>query len=311
MILTVTAHAALDRVLFIPAFVPAGTMRTDRAVDAVGGKGFDASVALQGLGAENVALGFMAGPTGQQLARLLDGYGIHHDLVWVAGDTRVSHVVVETQHRHRESHITATGYAVTPTDIEHLVTRYCAWLASAQGTTLCGSLPPGAPVDLYARLVHLAHAAGVLVLIDCVGEPARCAVAARPTVLKSNRAELATSFGIEAPALVELVAGVQRLRAEYELANVVVTGGSDGMLAVTAGGDYLAATPSQPAVNAAGAGDAVAGVIAWRLASGDKWPEVLRWAAAAGAAATLTERTAECRAEDVQRLYAQVVVQAL
>ena len=310
MILTVTAHAALDRVLFIPEFMPGGTMRTERAVDAVGGKGFDASVALQGLGADNVALGFVAGPTGQQLVKLLDEYGVHHDLIWVEGDTRLAHVVVETHH-HRECHITTTGYAVTPADVERFVKSYCAWLPSVGWATICGSLPPGAPKDLYARLVDLAHGAGVFVLIDCEGELARSAAAAHPTILKLNRAELAATFGVVAPSLAELVAGVQGLRVEHDLPNVMVTAGSDGILAVTAAGVFLASPPAQRAVNAAGAGDAVSGTIAWRLAVGDGWPEALRWAAAAGAAATLTERTAECRSEDVQRIYAKVAVQAL
>lgn len=311
MILTVTAHAALDRVLFIPEFVPAGTMRTSRAVDAVGGKGFDASVALRGLGAETVALGFVAGPTGQQLVNLLDGYGIRHDLTWVAGDTRCAHVVVETMHANRESHITTTGYTVTAADVDRLLTRYRTWLPSAGWTAICGSLPPSAPADLYARLVQLAQAAGISVLIDAMGEPARAAAASGPTILKLNRAELAATYDITAPSLAKLAVGVQRLRAESGLANIVVTGGKDGILAVTPDAAYLAVAPVQPVVNAAGAGDAVAGVLAWRLSGGDGWPEALRWAAAAGAATTLTERTAECHAADVQRLLPLVVVQTL
>lgn len=311
MILTITAHAALDRVLFISEFVPAATMRTARSIEAVGGKGFDVSVALAGLGADTVALGFVAGPTGRQLLSLMDGYGIRHDVVEVEGDTRIAHVVVETTHGHRESHITTTGYAVSQAAIDRLVERYLAWLPSAQWVVMSGSLPPAAPPDLYATLITLAHSRGISVLADCAGEPARRAAAAQPAVLKLNRAELAATFGATAPTLVELTVCVQMLRAENGLTNVIVTAGSEGILAVTSAGIFLAGAPSQPVVNAAGAGDAVSAAIAWRLGRGDAWPEALRWAAASGAAATLTERTAEVRGDDVRRLYADAWVKRL
>ena len=50
MILTLTANAALDRVIFVEEFVPATTMRAPRFLECAGGKGFDTSVALCGLG---------------------------------------------------------------------------------------------------------------------------------------------------------------------------------------------------------------------------------------------------------------------
>ncbi|MBZ0307172.1 MAG: 1-phosphofructokinase, partial [Anaerolineae bacterium] len=81
MFLTITANTALDRVIFIDEFTPETVMRTNRWITSVGGKGFDASVVYRAVGAETLAIGFMAGETGKQLARLLDSYGIQHDLV--------------------------------------------------------------------------------------------------------------------------------------------------------------------------------------------------------------------------------------
>ena len=111
MILTVTLNSALDRLLFLDEFRPGTTMRPQKMVEAVGGKGFDVSVVLQTLQAENLALGLVAGLTGQQLVKLLDGYGITYDLIWVDGETRIAHVLVETRH-HRHSHVIAGGLSV-------------------------------------------------------------------------------------------------------------------------------------------------------------------------------------------------------
>ena len=310
MILTVTTNASLDRLLFIPEFVATSNMRVQKNLDAVGGKGFDTSVALSCIGVETTALGFIAGRTGEQLVELLNGYGIQSDLLWVEGETRIAHVVIETAH-HRHSHITSTGYSVSTADLDRFVDRYCSHLDAARWAIISGSLPPGAPADFYGRLVMLAKQKGVSTIVDCADEPSRQAASQRPTILKMNRAELAQSYGVTADNLPELNQRVRKLAEQNSLANVVITCGAEGILAVTEAGSHLATTPPQQEVSAAGAGDAVSGCLAWRLGQGDDWPSALRWAAATGAAVVLCERTAECRREDVDAIYPQVTVTSL
>ena len=60
---------------------------------------------------------------------------------------------------------------------------------------LAGSLPPGAPVDGYARLARLAAAAGARAAIDIDGEPLLAALAAKPWLVKVNAREAATITG--------------------------------------------------------------------------------------------------------------------
>lgn len=310
MILTVTVNASLDRLLFIPEFAATTNMRVQKNLDAVGGKGFDTSVALRCIGVETTALGFVAGRTGEQLVELLHSYGIQPDLLWVEGDTRIAHVVIETTH-HRHSHITSTGYSVSAADLERFVERYRGHLGTARWVIMSGSLPPGAPADFYARLVMLANQKDASTVVDCAGKPSLQAAAQRPTILKMNRAELAQSYGVTADNLPALNQRVRKLAEQRSLANVVITCGADGILAVTEEGSHLAIAPLQQEVSAAGAGDAVSGCLAWRLGQGDDWPSALRWAAATGAAVVLCERTAECRREDVNAIYPQVTVTSL
>lgn len=311
MILTVTANASLDRVLFIPELIPGANIYTERVMEAVGGKGYDAAVACRGLGADCVALGFVAGLTGRQLVDLLDGYGIHHDLIWMPGDTRIAHVIIESR-LHRDSHITTNnGYTLDDAAMAELLTRYRGHLLGVRWVVAAGSLPGGAPPDFYAQITAIAKAAGVPILVDCFGEPMQRAIQAGPTIAKMNRSELARSFGVSAANLVELAPAVRALRDQHGVAGMIITAGGEGILGVTPDGDFLAVAPHQNAVNAAGAGDATSAALAWRLEAGDPWPEALRWAAATGAASTLTERTGECRRADVELLYPLVSVQPL
>lgn len=310
MILTVTPGSAVDRVIVIDEFLPGGTMRTPRLLECVGGKGSDASVVLRELGADTLAMAFVAGDRGRDYLRLLEEHGVRHDCVWCEGETRIAHVLVETRHR-RHSHITAGALHVTADAYAEFREKLQRNLRSAAWVAMGGALPAGLPGDFFAEVILAAKAAGVPALIDSYGEPMRQAAGACPAVVKLNRHELAETFGIHAGALPELRACTEQLAAELKLPALVVTCGGDGILAVVGRDAYLACSPQVEEVNAAGAGDAVTGALAWRFAEGDAWPEALRWAAASAAAVVMTEGTAECHRSDVLALLPQIAVTAM
>lgn len=310
MFLTVTPNSALDRVIFIDQFAPETVMRTTRWVDSVGGKGFDTSVALRALGAETLAVGFMAGPTGEQLQRLLERYGIMHDLVWVEGETRTAHIIAETA-LGRISHIMIGALTVSAPQVDDLLRRIDAHLPGARWLIGGGSLPSGLSPDLFAQTVARAHAHGVPSLLDISGPPALAAAPAKPTILKMNRREFCATFDLDDIPWEALLSPAKDVAARLGLGNLVLTGGADGILAITEQGGFHAAAPHQRVVNAAGAGDAASAALAWRLAEGDNWPSALRWAAATGAAVVLTEGTADCDMADIQRILPAVHLTAL
>lgn len=282
-------------------------MRPSKMIEGVGGKGFDVSVVLQSLGAKNIALGLVAGPTGRQLVNLLDKYGITYDLIWVDGETRLAHVLVETRH-HRHSHVVAAGLSVSAESYQTFIERYRDYVSRASWVIAGGTLAAGLPVSAYRQLAEIAHEAGVSILVDSAGPPLVETAAVRPAILKMNEDEFSQSFGIQTDSLAELKLKAEALRRREQWPALVITCGAAGILALTAEGSYLAAAPPQQAANAAGAGDGVSAALVWRLAQGDDWPEALRWAAATGAAVVLTEVTAECRWIDIERLVKQTKV---
>lgn len=301
MILTLTLNAALDRLIFVDEFQPGTRMIPYKMVDAVGGKGFDASVALSLLGVDTLALGFVGGEIGQQLVKLLDGYGVAHDLIWLDGETRLSHVIAETK-TNQHSHIIAGSLPIPAGDFEEFLRRYRQQAAAAGWIVAAGSLPPGVPENCYQTIVEIAHEVGAPILLDVTGPPALSVLSARPTILKMNETEFSATFAVQAETIDQLQTQAKIIREREKLSALVITCGKDGILAVTGDGAFLAAAPLQQAVNAAGAGDSASGALAWRRAMGDDWPEALRWTAAISAAAVLTEATGEVRIADVERL---------
>ncbi|HTX78313.1 MAG TPA: hexose kinase [Longilinea sp.] len=308
MILTVTPNSAIDHVLFVDELIPGGNMYTRKAVTSVGGKAFDASVVLSTLGAEQLALGFAAGENGRQLEILLDNYGIPHDLIHVAGETRVAHVVVEID-KHRHSHITTQGYTLDAAGLDAFWQLFRSRLNGVSWVVSGGTLPQGCSVDFYARLTQEARETGAMTLVDTSGEPARQAAESRPAVLKMNQREFAATFDHPAHDMEHLRSAAQEVRQQLSLPALVVTCGAEGILAVTEKGTWVAKSPPQAEVNSAGAGDGVSAALAWQFSQGVMWEGALPWAAATGAAVVLTDGTADCRLEDIHRIRPDVQLQ--
>jgi 1-phosphofructokinase family hexose kinase len=310
MFLTITPNSALDRVLFIDEFRAQTVMRTPQAIDSVGGKGFDTSVVLRALGKKTTALGFVAGRVGQELVTLLDGYGIDHDLIWVAGDTRIAHVIVEKRHN-RHSHIISGQLELKANDADALLEQVKIHLPQSQWVICAGSVPAELDVDLYAQIVILARKAGKPSLVDSHGPGLEQAAKARPTILKMNREEMGETFGVIDETLVQMAQAACTLQADLDLNHVVITCGRDGIVALNHEDAWHAVAPLQQAVNAAGAGDAVSAALVVRLSAGDSWENALRWAAATSAAVVLTPGTADCHMKDILRIFQETVVRRL
>ena len=309
-ILVINIHAALDRIFFIDRFVPDAHMRAKKTLECIGGKGLDTAVVLKELGAVLRAVTFIAGANGQILARLLAEKGIDTELLWVEGETRVANVIVETENQ-CHSHITTTGYHVDRKDCDQLLETIQNLGRGAEWAVISGSLPPGAPPTIYQEIVRELHAQGVKVLIDSLGPPLLLTLPLAPEIVKMNRTEFSETFHNQAGNLEEWVGPVRKIMAEHALKSFVLTGGSEGILAVSPEGVYLAECKVKKEVNAAGAGDAVSAALIHRLYLGDSWEQALTWAAATSAAVVQTEGTAECSLLEIIALLPEVRLRTL
>ena len=310
MILTVTANSALDRVLFIDEWSPGLPMRTDRYLDCMGGKGMDCSVVLRHLGVDTVALVFAGGATGRDMLVVADRYGIVTEPVWADGETRVSHVICERAHG-RHNHIISGSLRVGDAHTDELLQRFRRRVGEADWVVCAGTVAPGCPSTLYRDLIAIAAESGTPVLVDCAGVPMLAALEARPAIAKMNHEEFELTFAMRPRSSEEWAEEARRVCRTHEMRALVLTLGAEGMIVAVEDGAFHVAAPVQRAVNAAGAGDAVSAALVWRLAEGDGWADALRWAAGTAAAVVLTEGTADCRAEDVERLRGEVVVREL
>jgi 1-phosphofructokinase family hexose kinase len=307
MILTVTLNSGIDKVLLIEELLPGLPVTARKVVNSVGGKGLDVSVALRHLGVETRGLAFVAGDTGRQLAALLDDYDILPELVWVEGETRTSYVIAESKPG-RVSHIKCGELQISSQHIQQFLHAYHTHLPGADWVICSGSIPPSLPVTFYGDLVQTALLAGVQVLVDSSRQAILATLEFHPTILKMNWEEFNWTF-YKSDTFEDLISHARQAVEQHEIANLVITCGRKGILAITRAGTFHAHAPIQLVVNAAGAGDSASAALTWRLSLGDAWPEALRWAAAVSAAVVLTEGTADCRMTDVDAIYPNTIVE--
>lgn len=255
-IVALTPNAALDRTWRVPRLETGESHRVGRGTSRAGGKGVNAARVVHALGLPSLAVVTAGGATGERLAAELDASGLPHRIVPVAGETRESIAIVDDTGR--ATLLNERGIPLRPAELDALATATREASQGAGALLVSGSLPPGTPVGFLAGVVRDAPAP---VVVDTHGPALLEAARAGAEVLAPNRAELAETSG-ERGAL----AGARRL-LDAGAALVVVSLGVEGMLAVPAHGEALAARPSRVLHgNPTGAGDAASAAIASWLA---------------------------------------------
>lgn len=279
LIVTVTPNPSVDRTLEVGRIERGAVLRaTSTRIDA-GGKGVNVTRALVANGHESIAVLPLGGPDGEVLSRLLvDGGTPHRPLSTTAG-TRTNITLSEPDGT--VTKVNAPGAPLDRAEIAALVDEAVCALPGADWLVLCGSLPAGAPVDLYATLTTRAHVVGVKVAVDTSGAPLEAALDARPDLIKPNLAELAELVDRPLAGMDDVIAAAEQVRLTG-VGVVVVSLGASGALLVDGSEPVLAVPPSVPARSDVGAGDTL---LAGFLAAGGAGADALRtgvaWAAAA------------------------------
>jgi 1-phosphofructokinase family hexose kinase len=309
MILSLTLNPAVDKTVFVRELVPGAVNRASRSVLDPGGKGINVSRVVHRLGQPTIAFGFLAGNLGAIIARALDDEGVAHRFAWVAGETRLDVVVVD-ESRGTSLKLWDCGPRIARADLEALLADVRRWLPATRVLVVAGSVPPGVPRDVYARLVDDARTHGVRTILDADGETLRLGLSARPSLIKPNVAEAETLLGRRLPDVTSVAEAARELLGRGPEA-VVVSMGSRGAICASAAGVALAVPPPVQRRSTVGSGDSLVAGLAIGLASG--WPLVdgLRLGTAAGAATAETQGTELGRTEEIEALEANVEIRSL
>lgn len=158
-------------------------------------------------------------------------------------------------------------------------------LPGADLLTISGSLPPGAPLDGYKRIVELAHDIGTPVVLDAAGDYLDQALEAGPDVVKINAAEAASLFGLQQTEIHTCATASElRARAGGDGHAAIITLGDQGIVAAAPNGSEWKGSIDTLGRYPVGSGDAFLGGLALALGRALPWPETLALALGAAAA---------------------------
>ena len=285
MVYTVTFNPALDYVVRVDTFRDGNINRAESEDVQFGGKGINVSAVLRNLGVDNVALGFVAGFTGQALEQGLLKNGIHTDFIRLDdGLTRIN-VKIKAE---RETEINGRGPDIPASALEAMFVKLDR-LRERDVLVLSGSVPGSLPNDIYRRILSRLDGRGILTVVDAARDLLCNVLPYQPFLIKPNNLELGEIFGrtLESD---EDIAECAHLLQERGARNVLISMAGDGSLLLDeTGGCHRLGVPKGKVRNSVGAGDSmVAGFLAGWLKEHD-YRAAHRMGAAAGAATAFSD----------------------
>ncbi len=303
-VLTVTLNPALDLSTGVDHVVPGVKLRCGPARTDPGGGGINVSRAIALLGGTSRAFVALGGRNGETLAALLreaDLTLVHHE---APGETRSSLSVMD-RHKGEQYRFMLPGPGWSPFDV--IAAERAIVEAALHGgiVVLSGTLPPGAVPQVVPDLCGKLTAKGAEVIVDTSGPAlhllARAAGPA-PHILRMNQEEADDLSGRRLGDLAESADFAQSLVRRGVAGMVIVARGPEGSVLVTEGQRLHSRAADVPVRSKVGAGDTFVGAFTLAHARGAALSAALTQGVAAASAAVMTEGTALCRREDVERL---------
>lgn len=309
MIYTITLNPALDHFLEVGDLKvdDANRMRTECLY--AGGKGIDVSRAIRQLGGDSMALGFIGGHNGQLMVDLLKAEGVTCYFTPIAQETR-RNIIISTRTRGTQTILNSIGPVVTANEWREFLTHLRLLDLREACVVLSGSLPRGVSHDAYRQIISLVQRRGARAILDADGPSLRAGLKAKPFASKPNVNELRRLTGRSLRTDAEILGAAESLnRSGVKM--VIVSCGRRGILAVSGSERYHATPPAVKVRSTVGAGDSAVAGFVFRHAGGKTFEDCIRFATAAGTAATLAPGNQLCRLRDVQRLMPRIRVARL
>ncbi len=309
MILTLTVNPAIDRNVSVDRLVFEDRAYILATREAAGGRGINASCVLNNFGAETRAVAICGGKSGKLLEEFLAQCGFAFDLVRVRHQIRTNFTIADKQGLAVK--LNEVGPTLSEAECGRIERAVNHRLGQAEWLMLCGSLPPGVPVDFYARLIRAAQRRGVKTLVDTDGAPLEAALEAQPAVVTPNQQEaerLLTRALITRSHFQEAAARIRDMGAT----EAVLSLGARG--AVVAAGDgalWEVIPPRVEALCPIGAGDALAAAYVWSIRRSGDPIEAARWGVAAGTASARLPGVSFATLEQTREMYARVETRRL
>jgi len=193
LIYTVTLNPAIDYVMHPLSLDMGYTNRSSSEELHVGGNGLNICQLLNELDTPNVALGIVAGFTGDYIIKRLQEKGVSSNFVRLDhGNTRINvklKGIVMTM-------VNGMGPRIPQSKVDELLDRI-DYLGSGDTIVLTGSIPKSLPRDIYSIIMERLSGRGIRFVVDAPGELLVNALKSKPFLIKPNNHEIGRIFNMK------------------------------------------------------------------------------------------------------------------
>lgn len=285
MIYTITFNPALDYIVRVDDFKLGQVNRTYYEEIYAGGKGINVSIVLNNLNVENIALGYIAGFTGQEIESKVKSMGCKTDFIKL--DNGMSRINVKLK-SNEESEINGQGPAIDDSDLDKLYKKLDL-LKEGDILVLAGSIPNTLPENVYEIIMERLKDKDVKIIVDATKDLLLNVLKYKPFLIKPNHHELAELFNTEIKNEDEIILYAKKLK-EMGARNVLISMAGDGAIFVTEDNRVIKSqVPKGNLVNSVGAGDSMVGGFIAGYLKNNNLEEAFKMGVATGSASAFSE----------------------
>ncbi|MBN1898734.1 MAG: 1-phosphofructokinase family hexose kinase [Spirochaetes bacterium] len=188
MILITNLNTTIDKTHIVPHYKLNGVFRPQETIKVGGGKGINVARVLNKLKISCTVIGFLGGINTRSVKENFKKEKINFISIPIKGNSRDITIVVDPVHR-SETVINEQGPAISTKEQRIFLQKFSSLIKRSHYLVLCGSQPPGLPLDFYGQLIYLSKRNKVFTILDTSGPPLRKSICSGPDLIKSNKNE--------------------------------------------------------------------------------------------------------------------------
>lgn len=301
MIYTLTLNTAIDLFIDMDELLPKKVNRSNYADYQENGKGVNVSRILNKMGIKSIALGFIAGFTGEFIKNKLEQNGIETNFIKVDGITRIN-VFLKAQD---EFKIVNKGPEINKDKVIELINLIKS-LRNGDYLFVCGSLPNGVKDEIYKDIIKICNNNKVNLIIDTSCKEIVNYIRHGVYLLKPNEEELAQFFGIKHKLSLDEIEKYAGILIDIGCERVIVSMGKEGALYRDKNSMILVNAPDGKVINTACSGDTLLGSFIGKIYLGETIEKAIMFASASASSTAFTEGITDFK--NVDELLKQVYI---
>ena len=285
MIGIVTLNPCIDKSVRSSTLGGTGFINVKDTHYITGGKGLNVSRALRSFYTQHRGITAVGGHNGQRIVEMLETEGAPCSYIHVTPETRTITTVFDDNGDW-------VAYKETPApwtdeDVAIVERKLNIFMEGLDILCISGSVPPGCPKDIYAKMIGKAKEMGITTVLDASGPEFVQGLAACPDYAVPNDEEVAAFLGYTVTSWDDKVQAVEAL-LRAGIPNPILTMGKEGSLFGRSTENTCCEVvfvhgPTVDTVNPTGCGDSFLAGLLYGLDQGLDMQSAMAFAAASGA----------------------------